>query len=82
MASGKNSSEEGLSQRATRRFSAISLLTVKSDMTGNWLQFRRFCTLNNFIINIIDYLGWIFIFLQSLVLCQFMMKDYKVLKEK
>ena len=63
-------------------FSAISLLTVKSSVTGNWLQFRRFCTLNNFIINIIDYLGWIFIFLQSLVLCQFMMKDYKVLKEK
>ncbi|MGS3247540.1 hypothetical protein ACB381_23365, partial [Klebsiella michiganensis] len=41
-----------------------------------------FHSLNNFIINIIDYLGWIFIFLQSLVLCQFMMKDYKVLKEK
>lgn len=82
MASGKNSSEEGLSQRAAVVFSAISLLTVKSSVTGNWLQFRRFCTLNNFIINIIDYLGWIFIFLQSLVLCQFMMKDYKVLKEK
>lgn len=81
MASGKNSSEEGLSQRTARRFSAISLLTVKSSVTGNWLQFRRFCTLNNFIINIIDYLGWI-LFLQSLVLCQFMMKDYKVLKEK
>jgi len=58
------------------------LLTVTSGVTGNWLQFRRFCTLNNFIINIIDYLGWIFIFLQSLALCQFMMKDYKVLKEK
>ncbi|MBE0155452.1 hypothetical protein FOT91_09285 [Klebsiella michiganensis] len=56
--------------------------TVKPGVTGNWLQFRRFCTLNNFIISIIDYLGWILIFLQSLVLCQFMMKDYKVLKEK
>jgi hypothetical protein len=35
---------------------------VKPGVTGNWLQFRRFCTLNNFIISIIDYLGWIFFF--------------------
>ncbi|MBZ7424783.1 hypothetical protein FMJ31_06710 [Klebsiella michiganensis] len=57
-------------------------MTVKPVVAGNWLQFRRFYTLNNFIINIIDYLGWIFIFLQSLVLYQFTVKDNKVLKEK
>ena len=55
---------------------------LKPVVTSNLLPFRRFCALNNFINTIIDYMVWIFIFLQSLVLYQLIVKDNKVLKEE
>ncbi len=57
-------------------------LLLKPVVTSNLLPFRRFCALNNFINTIIDYMVWIFIFLQSLVLYQLIVKDNKVLKEE